>query len=48
VKGLVLVGNEASEEPGSGEVAVWLRSFVNEVPIEWFPAREPFWTLTQT
>jgi putative NIF3 family GTP cyclohydrolase 1 type 2 len=48
VKGLVLVGNEASEEPGSGEVAVWLRSFVNEVPIEWFPAGEPFWTLTQT
>ena len=44
-KGLILVGNEASEEPGSGEVAEWLKGFIPEVPIEWIPAGEPFWTL---
>ncbi len=45
-KGLVLIGDEASEDPGSGEVAAWLKSFVSEVPVEWIPAGEPFWTLT--
>ena len=44
-KGLVLVGNEASEEPGCGEVAAWLKTFVTEVPVDWIPAGEPFWTL---
>jgi putative NIF3 family GTP cyclohydrolase 1 type 2 len=46
-KGLVLLGDEASEEPGSGEMAEWLKGFVTEVPIEWMPAGEPFWTLPQ-
>jgi len=45
-KGLILIGEEASEEPGSGQVAEWLKGFVSEVPIEWIPAGEPFWTLT--
>jgi putative NIF3 family GTP cyclohydrolase 1 type 2 len=44
-KGLVLVGSEASEEPGCGEMAAWLKTFVTEVPVEWIPAGEPFWTL---
>ena len=44
-KGLVLVGNEASEEPGCGEMAAWIKTFVTEVPVEWIPAGEPFWTL---
>jgi putative NIF3 family GTP cyclohydrolase 1 type 2 len=47
-KGLVLLGGEASEEPGSGEMAEWLKGFVTEVPIEWMPTGEPFWTLPQT
>ena len=47
-KGLILLGNEASEEPGSGEVAAWLKGFVTEVPIEWIPAGEPFRILSQT
>ncbi len=46
-KGLILIGDEASEEPGSGEVAAWLKTFVSEVPVEWIPAGEPFWTLAQ-
>ncbi len=45
-KGLLLIGDQASEDPGSGEVATWLKTFVSEVPIEWIPAGEPFWTLT--
>jgi putative NIF3 family GTP cyclohydrolase 1 type 2 len=44
-KGIILIGDEASEEPGSGEVARWLSSFIHEVPVEWIPAGEPFWTL---
>ncbi len=46
-KGLILLGDEASEEPGSGEMAEWLKGFVTEVPVEWVPAGEPFWTLPQ-
>jgi putative NIF3 family GTP cyclohydrolase 1 type 2 len=45
-KGLVLLGDEASEEPGSGEVANWLNGFMTEVPIEWIPAGDPFWVLS--
>jgi len=45
-KGLLLIGQETSEEPGSGEMAEWLKSFIGEVPIEWIPAGEPFWRLS--
>jgi putative NIF3 family GTP cyclohydrolase 1 type 2 len=45
--GLILLGEEASEEPGSGEVAAWLKTFLSELPVEWIPAGEPFWTLSQ-
>ena len=41
-KGLILLGDEASEEPGSGVMAEWLKGFVTEIPIEWIPAGEPF------
>ena len=41
-KGLIVIGLEASEEPGCGEVAAWLKSFISEVPVEWIPAGEPF------
>lgn len=42
-KGMINLGSQVSEEPGSGEVAAWLKSFVSEVPVEWIPAGEPFW-----
>lgn len=45
VKGLVLLGDQASEDPGSGEMANWLKGFVTEVPVEWMSAGEPFWIL---
>jgi len=45
-KGLILIGDQVSEEPGSGQVAEWLKTFISEVPVELMPAGEPFWTLS--
>lgn len=42
-KGLIVLGNEVSQEPGSGEIALWLKTFIKEVPVEWVPAGEPTW-----
>ncbi len=45
-KVMILLGQAASCDPGSGEVAEWLKTFVREVPVEWIPAGEPFWSLS--
>ena len=42
-KGMIIIGREASEDPGYGEVASWLKTFISDVPIAWIPANEPFW-----
>lgn len=42
-KGMIILGQEVSEEPGCGEMAAWLKTIVPEVPIEWIPAGEPVW-----
>jgi putative NIF3 family GTP cyclohydrolase 1 type 2 len=42
-RGMVILGHQVSEEPGSGEVALWLKTFIPEAPVEWIPAGEPFW-----
>lgn len=42
-KGLILLGEEVSQDPGCGEMATWLKSFVNEVPVEWIPTGDPCW-----
>ncbi len=42
-KGMIVLGQEVSEEPDCGEMAAWLKSFVTEVPVEWIPAGEPGW-----
>ena len=42
-KGLILLGEANSQDPGCGEMATWLRSFVTEVPVEWIPAGDPAW-----
>ena len=42
-KGLIVLGQQVTEEPGSGEMAVWLKSLISEVPVEWIPAGEPTW-----
>jgi putative NIF3 family GTP cyclohydrolase 1 type 2 len=43
-KGLIVMGHTISEDPGMNEAASWLRSIISEVPIEFIPAGEPFWT----
>jgi putative NIF3 family GTP cyclohydrolase 1 type 2 len=44
-KGMIVLGQEASEDPGAGEMAAWLKTFVSEVPVEWIPAGDPSWML---
>ena len=39
-KGLIVLGQEVSEEPGCGEMANGLRSFLKDVPVEWIPTGE--------
>ncbi|MDA0206762.1 MAG: Nif3-like dinuclear metal center hexameric protein [Acidobacteria bacterium] len=43
-KGLIVLGHTIAEDPGMDEAADWLRGIVPEVPIEFIPAGEPFWT----
>jgi len=43
-KALILLGHVVSEQGGMIYCADWLRSFITEVPIEFVPTREPFWT----
>ena len=43
-KGLIILGHDVSEEAGMQECAKWLKTFITEVPIEFMPAGEPFWT----
>lgn len=45
-KGLLILGHVPSEESGMKECARWLKTFVPEVPIEFLPSGEPFWTPT--
>jgi putative NIF3 family GTP cyclohydrolase 1 type 2 len=42
-KGCILLGQQVSEEPGCGEVAAWLKSFVTEIPVEHISTMEPSW-----
>jgi len=43
-KALIILGHVASEEAGMQECARWLKTFIPEVPIEFIPAGEPFWS----
>jgi putative NIF3 family GTP cyclohydrolase 1 type 2 len=45
-KGMIILGHDMSEEDGMEECARWLKSFVSEVPVEFMPAGEAFWTPT--
>jgi putative NIF3 family GTP cyclohydrolase 1 type 2 len=42
-KALVILGHIPSEQAGMEECARWLKTFVSEVPVQFVPAREPFW-----
>ena len=41
-KALILLGHIPSEQQGMEYCAEWLRTFVNEVSVEFIPTREPF------
>lgn len=42
-KALIILGHIPSEQAGMEECTRWLKTFISEVPIEFVPAREPFW-----
>ena len=42
-KGMIVLGHIPSEQAGMEECARWMREFVKEVPVEFVPAKEPFW-----
>jgi hypothetical protein len=41
---LIVLGHVVSEQAGMKYCAEWLKSFIPEVPIEFIPAAEPFWS----
>jgi len=43
-KSLIILGHIPSEQAGMAECARWLKAFVTEVPVQFVPAREPFWS----
>lgn len=42
-KGLIILSHIPSEQAGMEECTRWLKTFVSEVPVEFVPARDPFW-----
>ena len=44
-KALVVIGHIPSEQQGMDECARWLKKFVTQVPVEFVPAKQPFWTV---
>ncbi len=43
-KALILIGHANSEEAGMEYCAEWLQGFISEVPVQFIPAGDPFWT----
>jgi putative NIF3 family GTP cyclohydrolase 1 type 2 len=43
-KALMLLTHIPSEQPGMEECARWLKTFISDVPVEFVPAQQPFWT----
>jgi putative NIF3 family GTP cyclohydrolase 1 type 2 len=42
-KALIVIGHIPSEQAGMEECTRWLRGFAKDVPIEFVPAKQPFW-----
>jgi putative NIF3 family GTP cyclohydrolase 1 type 2 len=43
-KALIVLGHVVSEQSGMKYCAEWLKAFIPEVPIDFVPASEPFWS----
>jgi putative NIF3 family GTP cyclohydrolase 1 type 2 len=46
-KALIVIGHIPSEQAGMEECTRWLKGFMNQVPVEFVPAHEPFWTVSE-
>jgi putative NIF3 family GTP cyclohydrolase 1 type 2 len=46
-KALIVIGHIPSEQPGMEECARWLHGFVRDLPVEFVPAEQPFWTVSK-
>lgn len=42
-KALIIIGHIPSEQAGMEECTRWLKEFVKNVPVEFVPAKQPFW-----
>lgn len=42
-KALIILSHIPSEQAGMEECAQWLKGFVQDVPVEFVPAKQPFW-----
>ncbi|HZS95994.1 MAG TPA: Nif3-like dinuclear metal center hexameric protein [Terriglobales bacterium] len=45
-KALIVIGHIPSEQDGMEECTRWLKGFVKGVPVEFVPAKQPFWTVS--
>ena len=46
-KALIVIGHIPSEQAGMEECTRWLKGFVKTVPVEFVPAKQPFWTVNE-
>lgn len=46
-KALIVIGHVPSEQNGMEECTRWLKGFVQTVPVEFVPTKEPFWTVSE-
>ena len=46
-KALIVIGHISSEQAGMEECTRWLDGFIRSVPIEFVPAKQPFWLAIQ-
>jgi putative NIF3 family GTP cyclohydrolase 1 type 2 len=44
-KGAIFISHEAGEEAGMDEFAQWIKPFVPELPVQFVPTRDDFWTV---
>ena len=43
-KAMIILGHATSEDQGMAYCADWLKSFISEIPVEFIPTPEPFWS----
>ena len=46
-KALIVIGHVPSEQGGMEECTRWLKGFVKQLPVEFVPTKEPFWTVSE-